>query len=578
MISRDELVAAAIEVLSTIYASDLHTLADKFGSQSALLDAAVDRAWKVAGKLAKTPAPVNSVECGVLVASCLTWGRWHSGVHGSTGNAVAKFRRYRRFPVLPYDILVRVGRADSDDDRTIALLARTVRVRRLMADVRPVGEPELLLNVVVPAIVEALVETPGQQEVPNTDAVGVVLDVLEHGARLKAEYRAAGLPTPSAGNTLPVNGNADFLILLAAYRVAITARRGLLGADPLGELAKAVPELASILNKAMTRPAGSAARRGPDEADAMVAIDQFAVHLGSAGPGGRAAVKRVGAVHRVLNHRLRLDENSDQVPVDDLDQRPSPGGRDLGDRLSDVEQLAAWFIANLFAGAEPAARDPLLAWLRSKHDEYPKTGSLPVLVRRLRVATDRLTRMAQEEPDELATARPPWPQGISPAQFKDLTAELAAAADPSAVDGCTLPGVHRFALAAFPPLWSDRPRVVKALTGKLVAELTPGDKEESTAKARAKAAIIVGHGTRAPMQFVERSTRPQNEPCCPGTGRNSSPREPVAADEICPHRPWGETGLVENYRSLGAAADIAPDAARRQLERYQGPWAELLLR
>ncbi|MEV0697266.1 hypothetical protein AB0I53_05015 [Saccharopolyspora sp. NPDC050389] len=577
MISRDELVAAAVEVLRTIYASDLHALVHKFGSLSALLDTVVERAWKVAAKLEKTAAPVGPDECGVLAAACLTWGRWHSGVHGNTSNAAAKFRRYRRFPVLPYDILVRVGRVDSDDDdRTIALLARTVRIRRLMTDARPVGEPELLLNVVVPAIVEALVEIPGRQEVSDADATDIVLDVLEHGARLTAEYRVAGLPAPSAGNPLPVAGNADFLVRLAAYRIAIAARRGLVGDDPLGELAKRVPELAGILNKAMTRPAGSAMRRGPDESDVAVAIDQFAVHLGSSGPGGRAAGKRVNAVHRVLNHRLHLDENSDQVPVDDLDQRPSPGAPDHGERLSDVEQLAAWFIANLFAGAESAARDPLLAWLRSKQDERPKTRDLLVLVRRLRIATDRLSRLAQEKPDELATAGPPWPQGITQGQFKDLIAQLAAATDPSAVDGCTLTGVHQFALAALNPLWSERAPVVKALTGQLMAKLTPDARNDDTAKARAKAAIIVRHGARAPMQFVERSTRPRHEPCCPGTGRTGSPREPVAADEICPHRQWGETGLVENYSSLGESAGIAPDAARRQLERYQGPWPELL--
>ncbi|MGI8306825.1 hypothetical protein [Saccharopolyspora hattusasensis] len=580
MSSRDELAAAADELFGSIYADDLHALVHKLGSLGALRDAVVDRAGKVVAKLAKSGSPVKPDECGVLVAACLTWGRWHSGVQRNTGNAAAKFGRYRRFPGLPLDVLVRVGRVDSDDDdRTIALLARTVRILRLVTGARPVGEPELLLNVVVPAIVEALVEIPGQPAVSDADAADVVLDVLERGARLTAEYRVAGLPTPSAANPLPVTGNADFLVRLAAYRVAIAARRGLVGGDPLDELAKSVPELAGILNRAMTRPAGSWMRRGPDESDVAVAIDQFAIHLGSAAPGGSAAGKRVNAVHRVLNHRLHLDERPDQLPVDDLDQKPSSGAPDHGERLSDVEQLAGWFVAKLFADAESAARKPLLTWLRSKPGEYPKTKDLPVLVRRLRVATDRLGRLAQA--DELGTARPPRPPGITQGQFEDLIAELAAAADPSAVEGCTLVGVHHFTLNALSPLWSGRAPAVKALTRYLVAELTPAARKDSTdgaAKVLVKAKLIARHGTRAPMQFVERSARPLREPCCPEVDRpaRDTPREPVAADEICPHRQWGETGLVDNYRSLGDAAGIAPDAARRQLERYKGPWPELL--
>jgi hypothetical protein len=45
----------------------------------------------------------------------------------------------------------------------------------------------------------------------------------------------------------------------------------------------------------------------------------------------------------------------------------------------------------------------------------------------------------------------------------------------------------------------------------------------------------------------------------------------VDADEICPHWPWGETDLVENYRTLGDAAGFLPDTARRHWTDTRAP-------
>lgn len=583
---RRELGAAADELFDAIYTEDLAALVAKFNSRSKLRDAAVDRAEKVTGKLAGGAEQVTADEYLRLIAATLTWGKSHAGVHQNTGHAAKKFRRNRRFPELPPEILVRIGRIDpDDDDRVIALLARSLRIRKGVTDARSAGEPKLILNAVVPAIVAALAEGPDQPPDLAADValVGTALDVLERGAELAAAYQASERPTTGVDNALPVIGNADFLVRIAAYHLAIEERRGLVATQLLDELQKAVAELVSILRKAMTRSTGRWGWRTPDEPDVAGAIDQFAEYLGSAARDATTAGRRVRKVNAVLSHRLHLDEPPDELPVEDPDwiTTPLPDVADHAERLSDVEHLAGWLVAALFRGAGSDAREPLLDWLSGK----PLTNraeNLPLLVRRLRVA---ITVLDTTVLDQMPTPRPPRPAGVTPSQFEALTARLAAAVDPGDIGGCTQADARRLTLAALPPLWTRRWPAIQLVARHLRIEQQghrgPQRIEPGHSGPR-KAVLVAAHGVRAPVQFVQPSTRRLPVPCCPDagtTGRpapNGRPREPVHYEEICPHRPWGEIGWVENYRSLGDAAGFTEEAARRQLERYRGPWPELL--
>lgn len=579
---RRELEAAADELFDAMYPEDLAALVAKFGSRSALRDAAVDRAEKVADKLAGGEERVTVDEYVQLIAATLTWGKKHAGVQQNTGHAAKKFRRYRRFPELPPEILVRIGRIDPDDDQVIALLARSLRIRTGVTGARSAGEPTLILNVVVPAVVAAL--AAGLDEPPDLAAdaalVDTALDVLERGAGLTAEYRASERPTPNGDFALPVLGNADFLLRIAAYRVVIEERRGLVASQPLDELQKSVAELANILRRAMTRPASRWGRRAPDEPDVAVAIDQFAVYLGSAARDATPAGQWVRKVNAVLSHRLHLDEPPDEPPFAISDWIPA-NGSDPAEQLSNVEHLAVWLVAALFRGAGSDAREPLLAWL-SGTPLTNRAQDLPLLVRRLRVATRVF--------DQVQSFRPPRPAGVTPSQFEAMTARLAAAVDPGEINGCTQADARRFTLAALPPLWTRRWPVIQLVTRHLGLQNEQRHSEPRKAALTDKqrhsgprqAALVARHGVRAPVQFVQSSASPLPVPCCPDAGIDGRPvpdgrhREPVHYEEICPHRPWGEIGWVENYRSLGDTTGFTAEAARRQLERYQGPWHELL--
>ena len=567
---RRELEAAADELFDALYPEDLAALVVKYDSRPKLRTAAVDRAEKVADRLAKTDAPVNSDEYVLLIAACLTWGKKQAGVAQNTTHATTKFLRYRRFAELPLGILVRTDRIVPDDDRVIGLLVRSLRIRSGVTDARPAGEPELILNIVVPAIVAALAPGPDQPPDPAADValVGTALDVLERGAELAAEYRVSRRPVPVVGTDLPVAGNADFLVRIAAYRLAIEQRRGLVATRLLDGLQEAVVELTSILRKAMTRSTSRWGRHGSDEPDVATAINQFASYLGSAAKDA-AAGQRVSTVNTVLSYRLRLDELPDETPIRDPRCRSSsaPGGAEHAARLSDVEHLIGWLIAALFQGVGKGTQKALLEWLNGK-EPADQQKHLPLLVRRLRVATTVL--------DQAPTSRPPRPAGVTPDQFAALAARLIAAVDPGEIHGYECADARRVTLAALPPLWTRRRPAIQLLAAHLRVLIGPGHSGPRQAR------LVAAYGVRAPVQFVQPSTTPLPVPCCPDAGTagrpaaGGRPRQPAPYQEICPHRPWGEIGWVENYRTLGDAAGFTAEAARRQLERYNGPWPELL--
>ncbi|MGH4021473.1 MAG: hypothetical protein ACRDT0_20030 [Pseudonocardiaceae bacterium] len=564
-VRRGELAAAAEELFDALYPEDLAALVARYDSRSMLCDAAVIHADKVADKLAKTADPVRPEEYVRLIAACLTWGKKQSGVAQSTAHAAKKFLRYRRFAQCPFGILVRTDRIVPDDDQVIGLLCRSLRIRAGVTDAGPAREPELILNMVIPAITAALGHRPYQPPDPAADAtlVGVALDVLDRAAGLATEYRVARRPVPTVGTDLPVAGNADFLVRIAAYRLAIEERLGRVAVQPLDGLRQAVANLTSVLRKAMTRSARRLGWHGPDEPDVATAFTQYASYLGSAA-GDDAVRQAVCRVHSVLSYRLGLDEPPGEIPFEDLGSQltPSPDGSEQTDRLSDVEHLVGWLVAALFQGACKDARDGLLEWLNGTR-LTDQQKCLPLLVRRLRVATRML--------DRTPTSPPPRPAGVDPSRLDALSAHLVAAVDPEQIHGCERADARRVTLDALPPLWTRRQPTISLLASHLRAVIEPP-----------RALLVATHGVRAPVQAVQRTASSQPVPCCPdaGSGGRSAasgrPREPVPEQTICPHRPWGEVGWVENYRTLGKAAGCGAEAARKQLERYQGPWPELL--
>jgi len=569
-VRRGELAAAAEELFDALFPEDLAALLDRCGSRSRLRDGAAGRAEKVVDKLATTADPVRPQEYVRLIAACLTWGKKESGVAQNTAHAGKKFLRYRRFAQCPFGILVRTDRIVPDDDQVIGLLCRSLRIRAGVTDAGPAGEPELILNMVIPAITVALGHGPDQLPDPAADAalVGVALDVLDQAAGLATEYRVARRPVPTVGTDLPVVGNADFLVRIAAYRLAIEERLGRVAAQPLDGLQQEVANLTSILRTAMTRSASRWGWHGPDEPDVATALTQYASYLGAAA-GDATAGRAVSAVNLVLSYRLRLDETPDETPVDDFHAWVSSTS-DVADgvaRLSEVERLVGWLIAALFHRAGERTQRALLKWLTGeKLSDQQK--DLPELVRRLRIATHVL--------DEVPDCRPPRPAGLTPSQLGALAARLVAAVGPDEIHEDKRIAARRVTLAALPPLWTRRQPVISLLAFHLRQRIGP---DHSGPR---KAVLVATYGVRAPVQVVQHKDSSLPVPCCPDAGTSGRtavggrPREPVPEQTICPHRPWGEIGWVENYRTLGDAAGCGAEAARKQLARYCGPWPELL--
>ncbi|QFZ19627.1 ATP-binding protein [Saccharothrix syringae] len=555
---RQALAACAEEVFDALDPDDLAALVAGAGSRPELRDEVVERAEAVVRRLAGTADAVGPRECHLLVAACFTWSGTRGGVARNSGHAARKFLRYRRFVDVPLNYLVRTDRVVPDDERTAALLALSLRVRAGLAEAGADQEPELILNMVVPAIVAAL--GPDRPAGPDAGAalVGAALDVLARGAELAAAHRAT---RRSTGTGLPVAGNTDFLVRIAAYRVALDERRG--AAVPADAVGRAADDLVAVLRRAMNHPAGGPHWRGPGEPDVASAFGHYAGHLGEAcgTAAGRRAVK---AVHSVLSHRLGLGDKPDHVVVEDFRSAPPPSS--ATETRPDVEHLVGWLIAALFRGAGPDAREPLLQWLDGK--QVPdEARNLALLVRRLRVATAVL--------DRAPASRPPRPAGVPESRFQALTARLAATVAPADVTDDALAAARLVTLSALPPLWTRRRPAVLLVTSHLRV-LLGGHRS-----AAVQAVLVAAHGVRAPVQFVQKASGPPAEPCCPdaaggGWSPGGRPREPVHYQEVCPHRPWGEVGWVENYRTLGAAAGATSEAVRRQLERYQGAWRELL--
>ncbi|MCA1670838.1 MAG: hypothetical protein LC799_01080, partial [Actinobacteria bacterium] len=93
-----------------------------------------------------------------------------------------------------------------------------------------------------------------------------------------------------------------------------------------------------------------------------------------------------------------------------------------------------------------------------------------------------------------------------------------------------------------------------------------------------KILVLARGAIRAPVQFFRLDN--DTASCCHAADcpANDLPGRPAAdAMLICPHRPWGEMGLVDNYRTIRERTDYSAESVRKLLGRYRGPDREWLL-
>ncbi|MGI9001467.1 MAG: hypothetical protein ACR2GH_07345 [Pseudonocardia sp.] len=556
---QDALEAAADALFERLDPEDLDDLVAKMGSDATLRAAAVARAAGVLTALAATDRPATADEYTRVIAATLTGHGKSRGVLRRTDRAAESFAWYRRFPTVSPELLTLIGHHYPDDqEQLIPLLDRSLRIRTALI-ATGATEPPFLLDVVVPAVVMVLSTGP---DIPDEAAVEATRAVLGRGTELPTAYRASGRPVPGRDIDLPILGNADFLVRMAAYRVALDdLRNGAGPLDDLDDLDAVAKELVEVLRAAMTRSVGSWRKKTNAEPDMIAAFDQFAGHLGAvAGKRSRGA-RLVRLAFTILSRRIRLPRSPNEVPINVPDWVRTPG--DPVGNVAEVNHLVGWLVAGLFEGVGADDNGPLVEWLIGDRPAN-LAEHLPLLLRRLRVATHRL--------DAVPDGAPPRPAGVSLRQYRQMVTRLSRAVDPHELEGVRKADGRRVVHLVLPPLWTHR-----RLAGRLVASHLRPLIGVGHAGPR-KALLVATAGSRAPVQFVVRNTDVASGPCCAETeppGR--TPRTPVEDGVVCPHRPWGEIGLVENYRTLGEDAEFSPEAARRQLERYQGPWRELLL-
>ena len=252
-------------------------------------------------------------------------------------------------------------------------------------------------------------------------------------------------------------------------------------------------------------------------------------------------------------------------PADTEDETKLPPGADRTGDVGELDLLVRWLVAGLFERAGPALQATILDWLRAERGP-DQQRQLPELVGALRVAVFRLAEL-----EKLPGDAPPRPVGLSGRELAEIVARMTAAVRPVGLSGSRLADTLRVADLALPPLWSRRQAAVKLLAAHRRAARLRNDTPD-------RVMVLARAATRAPVQFF----RPDNAagPCCdagdrPGSGRPGRP----ASDEAlpCPHRPWGEMGLVDNYRTIRDGTGHSAESVRKLLHRYRGPDREWLL-
>lgn len=518
-----EPAVAAQAVLAVLDPEVLDRLIDQVGSRGELIERMAAQMVALRVRLAARGESVPAWRAGHLAAATLSDA---PGVQQNVEHAAQRYAKITADPDLPVEVAVLVGRAH--DAETVTLMGRTHRGLAEVAARRP-AEPRTFQRMVVAALAAA--------GVPDVEQRACA--VLERGAVFAAGHRAAGGEVPP----LPVFGNADFLVAVAGYRVALDEAGGRSVVDPVAELGAALPELARTLRLGLTRPSRELDRGGVDEPDIAWFLEQTAEYL-----GGRSARRSVAALDRELRRARWRPQPSTTL---DPRTRRAVGVFETEPSEPSNTELATRIVTTLVRASAAAAAAQWLHGTRAV-DEQQDLAELLAGLWRLRAAL----AARPVDDDDMGS--------VDPVLVAAVQARL----------GDVAVGPARQLATALPPLWSRREPAIRLLTAHLRVEGNRSSVARLVAAVVAcgpgQAGVAGGIAAHEPVGACVRSDE---------TGRCVSRSDTAALPPalVCPARPWTEDGLVESHRTL-AQRDGRDDAgsAARTWRTYNGPWADLV--
>lgn len=564
-------------LLDALDPGDLEYLLRQFYSRGEFEDAVATRAGEVVDLLAETAEPVEPDEYAYLVAAMLTWGRESHGVHQNKLNAANKFRWYRSHREIPPEMLARMT---ARDEALLPHIAATVALRARYTEERAVREPAMFFASVLGTVLEAK-QLDVDAALPEVDPVFDRADALLH-----ASYDSGGawVSDLDANAGLAV-GNADFLLQLAATRVALEERLSDASfGDAVAEVEVRLGELLAQLRSTARRPARPWRRSQPNEPDALLVLPELAAYLGDAVSPDAGTKAGKAYVHFTPWLRRLLLQDDDTTPVADFvgppGSAPPPWGGGEPQRpdgsLVRRDHVMSWLVWAVFDAVETDEHELVTEWLRGRRRVDLQDG-LVTLVGCIHAAA----RVLVAVPDE----PPPPPVTLDWKSYRSLVEFLSEQADGDVaeVEGRPLP----LGLGRLPELWSRRNPVVEFVAEQLALALGGGFREA------ARATLVAGFTVHSPKQGVRDSRDLLPPRCCRASAedgpvcceRRSRERlgervgEPPYLTDICPERPWQEAGYVESYATLARFAGYPTgDAVRQQLARYSGPAAWIIHR
>ncbi|PRY34265.1 hypothetical protein [Umezawaea tangerina] len=522
--------AAASQVADDLPPDLVDRLITKYGTTAALAEemtALGRRVWAHLDRRGRTVPPDTYPQFAVALLSVR--GRL-AGVQQNLANVADVYTRLLAFGDVPVGVAIATRLLKDKDEHLVGPMIVAARTEREVRARRQ--QPPMFIGMVTAAVVAV-----GGRDAD--DLTADVVAVLDRGDILAARHRA-GLkvaPGPDAG--YPVLGNADVVGQIAAYRVAIAEMGGVAASEQV--VAAHGAQLATSLRRAMTTTLGGA------EPDVLKGLLEFARFLG--GPeAGESTEKIFGKLHPEFLSPMEFGGRY-EVPVEhDSPALTGAVGGTADELLLHADHVARWVLVELFAGTRAPEQEVLTAWLTGCRPPDAQEG-MAFLVDRVRRVDRRLRGPAGELPELVERAGTAAAFAVVRSNVRDaLTLDL---------DGALL------TRSIFPPLWTQRDGAVRLVASKL--RLAIGRGVVNSAKASLVAAVVV----RAPAQQVRRAVdldRPETCSCDDG---------PRPVEEVCPHRPWGEAGRVEDYTTLTRFSGFSTESTTRMhVKRYDGPWRE----
>jgi hypothetical protein len=533
--------AAAAAVREYLPSDIEDDLLAEHGDWAAVLDEMTKQAAATCARLAGHGRDVPVA--GYLRLAIATIAPRNKGIHANPTHIAKAFTE-----LVDGDVPIELGVQSRwlTDDSLLGLLVATWRTEReLLAG--PTPAPPTLLTMVAAALTVAL----------GTGAPGMttrVQSTLDRADELVVGHLERVPPHYGADSRFVVFGNSDIVALVAACRTAVLETAGRLTGPVPDSVDDGVTEITKRLDKALRYPPGREHQRDGKEVNSLVALRSFARFIGDAAGDGNAVAVVFGCLHHDLMALPVAPRGEHEVGCDN---RPELQDRTTsGDALLLVAEFVACHLLHaLYEDVAPIDRDLVTTWLAGRRE--PDTQDrLPLLVSRVRLAAATLTR--RTEPPELG----PELRARLPAMTRMVQDSLRL--------GHTGPDI---VTALLPALWTRRSAAVKYVQSSLRAEMT--SRQAIAQKSRLVAATVV----RAPSQWVVAGATPDAPKCPCGACEDlvAVKRTTPADDQVCPHRPWYESGPVESYTTLAEYADyVTADAVRMNVRRYEGPWRHWL--